>query len=106
MAKEEILLKSIERTVNEGKAVVTADNSIVIAMMQEGFENGRSATFYVAPIIAQAVLRWYVTPQQVKEIRLEPVSIEERKKIEYELGAKVGVYFSNRIECGICGHIY
>lgn len=106
MAKEETLLKSIEKTVNEGKAVVTADNSVVIAMMQGAFENGRSATFYVAPIIAQAVMRWYWTPQQIKEIGLEPVSIEERKKIESELGAKVGIYFSNRLECGICGHIY
>ena len=39
------LLSSIEAVVNGGKAVVSADNSIIIAMMQEALKHGRSATF-------------------------------------------------------------
>ena len=80
------LLSSIEAVVNGGKAVISADNSIIIAMMQAALKNGRSATFYVSPAQGQAVMRWYWTPGRIKEIGMEAVSKEERAKIESELG--------------------
>jgi hypothetical protein len=100
-------LSSIEAVVNGGKAVISADNSIIIAMMQEALKHGRSATFYVSPAQGQAVMRWYWTPGRIKEIGYEPVSKEERAKIESELGFKcVGTWFSNRIQCPTCGAVY
>jgi len=100
------LLSSIEATVNAGKAVVTADNSVIIAMMLEALKHGRSATFYVPPALAQAVMRIYWTPRRIKEIGMEPVSEDERARIESELGVKdMGPWFSNRIECP-CGGVY
>jgi hypothetical protein len=36
------LLRSIEAVVNGGKAVVSADNSTIVAMMQEALRHGRS----------------------------------------------------------------
>ena len=100
------LLGSIEAVVNGGKAVISADNSIVIAMMQEALKHGRSATFYVSPEQGQAVMRWYWTPGRIKEIGMEAVSKEERAKIESELGLSGwGPMFSNRIECP-CGGVY
>jgi hypothetical protein len=100
------LLSSIETVVNGGKAVISADNSIIIAMMQEALKHGRSATFYVSPAQGQAVWRWYWTPGRIKEIGLEAVSKEERAKIESELGIQdTGPMFSNRIECP-CGGVY
>ena len=79
-----IVTQSIETTVNDGKAVVSADSTSVITIMQEPLWSGRSATFYVSPIQAQAVMRWYWTPGRIKKIGLEPVSIKERAKIESE----------------------
>ena len=101
------LLGSIEATINSGKAIVSADNSIIIALMQEALGSGRSATFYVSPAQAQAVMRWYWTPGRIKEIGMEPVSLEERAKIESELGVKdMGPFFSNRIQCPMCDGVY
>ena len=101
-------LNSIDAVVGAGKAVISADNSIIIAMMQEALRHGRSATFYVSPEQGQAVMRWYWTPRRVKEIGMEPVSKEERAKIESELGFKCvgGTWFSNRIQCPTCGGVY
>jgi hypothetical protein len=99
-------LNSIDAVVGGGKAVISADNSIIIAMAQEALKHGRSATFYVSPEQAQAVWRWYWTPGRIKEIGMEAVSKEERAKIESELGIEVtGPMFSNRIQCP-CGGVY
>lgn len=102
------LLNSIEATVNGGKAVVSADNSTIIAMVQDALRAGRSATFYLSPAQAGAVWRWYWTPSRIKEIGMETVSREERAKIESELGIKCEgePWFSNRIECPNCGSVY
>ena len=43
------LLDSIDGVVHGGKAIVSADNSIILAMGQEALNHGRSATFYVSP---------------------------------------------------------
>ena len=101
------MLSSIEAAVNGGKAVVSADNSIIVSMVQEALTRGRSATFYVSPAQAQAVMRWYWTPGRVREIGYEPVSKDERARIESELGFKcAGSWFSNRIACQRCGDVY
>lgn len=101
------LLKSVEATVNGGKGVVSADNGVVVAMIQNALKSGRSATFYVSPAQAQAVMRWYWTPGRIKEIGYEAVSSEERDRIESELGITCkGSWFSNRAECPTCGAVY
>lgn len=100
------LLSAIDKVVHGGKAIVSADNSIIIAMVQEALSHGRSTTFYVSPEQGQAVMRWYWTPGRVKEIGMEAVSTEERAKIETELGFKcAGTWFSNRLQCS-CGGVY
>ena len=96
-------MSSIEVVVNDGKAVVSADNSIIVAMMLEALKNGRSVTFYVPPAQARAVGHLFWTPRRIKEYGMEPVSKEERDRIESELGVKdMGPWFSNRIQCSQC----
>jgi hypothetical protein len=100
------LLHSIDATVGAGKVIVSADNSIVVGMVQETIKHGRSATFYLSPEQGQSVMRWYWTPKRVKEIGLEAVSKEEKARIDSELGINcAGQWFSNRIECP-CGGLY
>ena len=74
-------------------------------MMQEVLKIGRTATCYVSPEQAQAVMRWYRTPGRIKEWELEPVSREERDRIESELRLKAPAGFSNNIRCQ-CGGVY
>ena len=93
-AGSESFLNSIDAVVKGGGAVVSADNSIIVAMMQEALRAGRSATFYVSPAQAQAVLRWFWTPGRRKEWGMEPISKEERAKIESELKLKAPAGFS------------
>jgi hypothetical protein len=102
-------LNSIDAVVGGGKAVISADNSIIIAMMQEALTHGRSAVFYVSCAQASAVWRWYWTPRRIKDIGMEVVSKEERARIESELGIKCEgpwPWFSNRIQCPTCGGVY
>ena len=100
------VLSSIDKTVNGGKIVVSADNSIVVAMAQEAMRHGRSVTFYVTPEQGRAVMRWYWTPGRVREIGMEAVSSEEKVRIESELGFTCeGTWYSNRLECQ-CGGVY
>ena len=101
------LLGSIEATVNGGKAVISADDSIIIAVMQEALTHGRSATFYVSPEQGAALMRLFWTPARIKEYGMEVVSDQEKDRIESELKFHcAGTWFSNRIQCPRCGAVY
>lgn len=100
------LLSSIEAVVDSGKAIVSGDDSIIIAMVQEALKNGRSVTFYVSRAQAGAVRRWFWTPRRINEIGMELVSWEEKARIESELQVPdMGEFFSNRLQCP-CGGVY
>jgi len=100
------LLNSIDAVVGSGKAVISADDSIIIGMVQEALKNGRSVTFYTTRAQAGAVRRWYWTPRRIDEIGMELVSQEEKARIESELHVPdMGEFFSNRIQCP-CGGVY
>lgn len=106
MAQSDTSIKAIETLVKAGKAVVSAEGGSVVAMMLEALRTGRTATFYVSPAQAQAVMRLYWSPNRVKEEGMERISKEERDRIEKELGIRdMGTGFSNRIKCS-CGGVY
>jgi hypothetical protein len=96
----------MEAIVQGGKTIISADDTTIIAMMVEALRSGRSATFYVTPDQAQAVMRLYWTPGRIRAVGMERVSQEERDKIQSELGIKdMGTGFSNRAQCS-CGGVY
>ena len=100
------LLESVDAVVGGGKAVVSADDSIIVAMVQEALKNGRSVTFYVSRAQYGAVMRWYWTPRRIDETGLELISHEEKARIMSELQVPdMGEFFSNRILCP-CGGVY
>lgn len=106
MANKNSSIEAIETLVKAGKAVVASESGGVVAMMLEALRSGRTATFYVTPAQAQAVMRLYWSPNRVKEEGMERISQEERDRIEKELGIKdMGTGFSNRVECS-CGGVY
>jgi hypothetical protein len=101
------MLKTAEAAVKGGSVVVSADNSVVVTMVQEALQAGRSVTFFTSPEQATAVMSWFWTPRRIKEVGMQLVSKEEMAKIDYELGIKSqGTWFSNRVACENCGHVY
>ncbi|WP_251022561.1 hypothetical protein [Streptomyces sp. ISL-10] len=99
-------MSAIEAVVSSGKAVISADDSSIVAAVQETLRKGGSATFYVTHAQAAAVNSWYWTPKRIRETEVEAVSKEEKARIEAELGVKeTGALFSNRIPCE-CGRVY
>src|SRR6202453_3997630 len=71
-------VSSIDAIVSGGKAVVSADKSIIIAMVQEALKADRmETTFYVSPEVGAAVRQWYLTPRRIKEMGVKVVSKEE-----------------------------
>ncbi len=106
MQTSEPLLSSIDSVIGSGKAVISADNSVIISMVLEALKSGRSATFYISRAQFQAVGRWFWTPKRLAEFGMEPVSQQERARIVSELHVKdMGEFYSNRIECP-CGGVY
>jgi len=98
--KSESLLSSIEAIVKGGRAVVSADNSIIIAMVQEALKADRmDTTFYVSPEVGAAVRQWYLTPKRIKQMDVKVVSKEELARIKSELGVNVPGGFSSRTRC-------
>src|ERR1700688_203793 len=106
MQPSESSLRSIEALVAVGKAVVSTDEATMVSMMVHALSTGRNATFYCSPEQAQAVMRLYWTPSRIKEVGMERVSEEERRKITSKLSIKdMGTGFSNRAHCS-CGGEY
>ncbi|WP_338674320.1 hypothetical protein V1460_15605 [Streptomyces sp. SCSIO 30461] len=99
-------LADIESVVGGGRAVIMAEDSIVVDAVKATVKSGRTATFYLTRAQFSAVNAWYWTPQRMKHMGLEPVSDEEMTRIRSELGAAAcGSAYSNRIKCPN-GHTY
>ncbi|MCX5010275.1 MULTISPECIES: hypothetical protein [unclassified Streptomyces] len=80
------LLAHVEAVVGEGKAVFSADDEAVVAFVQEAIRSGRTASFFLSREQARILRSLHWTPERVKASRLEPVSSEEKSRIESELG--------------------
>lgn len=99
-------LDDLDSVVRSGKAVMAAEDGIVIAAVQDAVRAGRTATFYLTRAQFIAVNSWYWTPRRIRDSGLEPVSDEEATRIQSELGIEqADIFYSNRIKCQ-CGHVY
>lgn len=99
-------MDDIDSVVSSGKAVMAAEDGIVIAAVQDAVRTGRTATFYLTRAQYKAVNSWYWTPQRIRAWGLEQVSEEEKARIQSELGIEHSdVDYSNRIKCQ-CGQVY
>lgn len=94
------LLSQVEATVGRGKVVVSADDETVVALVQETVKSGRTASFYLSREQARIIRDRHWTPELVKASRLEPVSAEEKARIESELGiTDIGAFRFGRFAC-------
>ncbi|MDH6522000.1 hypothetical protein M2163_001005 [Streptomyces sp. SAI-135] len=103
---ESSVLSAVEAVAAAGKAVISADNSTVVSLIQQMIRDGKSATVYVTPDQAEAIKSWYWTPERVRARELHLVTEDERAKISSELGLEdIGSFYSNRVRCE-CGQFY
>ncbi|MFJ3960978.1 hypothetical protein [Streptomyces sp. NPDC090036] len=94
------LLAQIESAVGRGKVVVSADDDAIVALVQETIRSRRTASFYLSREQARTLRDLHWTPELVKASRLEPVSAEEKARIESELGIPdIGAFRFGRFAC-------
>ncbi|MFE2263644.1 hypothetical protein [Streptomyces griseosporeus] len=103
-------LGDVEAVVTGGRAVMTAEDGVVLDVVKSVVKSGRTATFYLTPDQFSAVNAWYWTPQRMKHLGLEPVSDEEIARISSALRLDASAFpagsaYSNRVTCPN-GHAY
>jgi len=55
-------LSHLEAVINSGKAIISADDETIVALVKETIERGRKATFYLSSAQSNAVRSWLFTP--------------------------------------------
>jgi len=99
-------IEAAERIISDGGCVISAHDEIILDIVKETVNSGKSATFYVSTDAAAKINEWYWTPARRKALEVEEVSAQERAQIEKELGLKDAIIFSNRTPCQKCGNVY
>ena len=108
MQASKFWLRSVEAVVYRGKTVISADHSIIMAMMQQALTNGRSATFYVSPAQAQAVMPLYWAPGRIKEMqqgrredRRDFVAVELKNTAVLRINLAQDAFWSRAVSGGL-----
>jgi hypothetical protein len=100
-------LTHVDEIVGGGKTVISADDSVIVASVQEAIQSGRSVSFYLSLAQANAVKAWYWTAERLEKSEIKPISREERDRIESELGVMgLQSFRCQQIQCGECDHTY
>jgi hypothetical protein len=102
----ENFLEQIDAIVGGGKAIISASDHNIVAVVQDAITSGKTASFYLSQDQANAVRGWYWTPERVKASGIKVVSGEQKAKIESEFGIQnIGSFRCTHIQCE-CGHTY
>jgi hypothetical protein len=99
------LLSHVDAVAASGKAVVSADDDTVVALVKKAIESDQSVSFYLTRSQARAIREWYWTPERTRVTGIRPVSPEEDRKIKSELELNVTNFRYAPLECE-CGHVY
>ena|SRR5215207_5614943 len=98
-------IPSIVKVVQQGKAVISGEDSVTIAAIMAAIKEKKVATFYVTPACQAAILDQYWTPERLEKAELKMISDEEIKRIKQDLSIDVSGFF-NGPKCPNCGHDY
>ncbi|MGZ5474801.1 MAG: hypothetical protein ACXWG4_12665, partial [Thermoanaerobaculia bacterium] len=99
------LLSHVDALAASGKAVLSADDDTIVAIVKETIRSDQTASFYLTRAQAVAVREWYWTPERTRATGIRPISADEDEKIKSELGLDVTNFRYAPIECD-CGHSY
>lgn len=105
-AMDRSLLNHIEAVVGTARATISADDDDIVAIVEATISSGKAATFYLSSKQANSVRSRYFTPQRLNASKIELISIEEKARIESELGIEnIASFRSSRKQCE-CGQVY
>jgi hypothetical protein len=96
---------AIETMVQQGKAVVSSEDSAIVGWAIKTITEGRTATLYLKPTVYEAIRRWYWTPERVEIHRLKPISAELAARVKSDFNIEVDGN-ANSLDCPRCGHVY
>ena len=102
---ETATFSAIETIVNQGKAVVSSEDSAIIDWAFKTIAEGRTATLYLKPIVYEAIRRRYWTPERVEIAGFKPFSTELVARIKSDFNLDIDGY-ANSLDCPRCGHAY
>jgi hypothetical protein len=99
-------INHLESVVHSGRAIISADDDTVIAIVQEAIASGKTATFYLSSAQSNAVRSWFFTPERIQALEMQPISGDEAARVRSELGIEnIRSFRCNRVVCG-CGQVY
>lgn len=98
-------LEMIEALVQQGKTVVSSENSAIVRSAIRSIKEGRTETLYLKPNVFEAIRRWYWTPERQKLVGFKPISPEVSERVKADFKIDVDGY-ANSLECPRCGHPY
>ena len=99
-------LDHLNAVVDSGRAIISADDDTIVAIVQDTINSGRTATFYLSAAQSNYVRAWFFTPERVSALGLDRISADEAARITSELGIEnVETFRCNRIRCE-CGEMY
>jgi hypothetical protein len=96
---------TIETLVHQGKAVVSSEDSAIIAWAIKAIKEGKTATLYCKPTVFEAIRRWYWTPKRAEFVGFKPISAEQAARVKADFQIEVDGY-ANSLNCPRCGHAY
>lgn len=80
---EPSLLTSIDAVVGDGRATISADDSVIVDIVKETIRSGRTASFYLPQDQAEAVKAWYWTSERIKSSNIRVALEEERTRCSF-----------------------
>jgi len=98
-------LGAMETLAKQGKTVISAEDSAIVELAMKTFEEGRTATFYLKPIVCTEILNRYWTPERAKSVGLQPISTEQADRIKSDFNIEIDGY-ANSVNCPRCGDVY
>jgi hypothetical protein len=98
-------LGAMETLVKQGKTVISAEDSAIVQLAMKTFEEGKTATFYLKPIVYTEIMKRYWTPERVKSFGLQPIPTEQVDRIKSDFNIEIDGY-ANNVNCPRCGNVY
>lgn len=99
-------LEAAKALVKHGKAVISAEDSIVVELALKLIEEGRTATLYLKDDVFRDVLqRRYATQEGAAKLNLEPIATEEATQIKDSFGLELDGW-SSKETCPRCESVY
>jgi hypothetical protein len=99
-------LGHLEAVVDSGRAVISADDQTIVAIVQDTINSGRTATFYLSAAQSNYLRSWFFTPDRIAALGIDRITPGEAERITSELGIQnVESFRCNRIQCE-CGQLY